>query len=82
MAALLRVSDLQTHYFSFGGARVVKSVTGYDVPKLMVGSLGTLGVIVQVALKVRPLPKATISKTKPDVVTPPTPAAPAGRGTA
>ena len=26
MAALLRVSDLQTHYFSFGGARVVKAV--------------------------------------------------------
>jgi oligopeptide/dipeptide ABC transporter ATP-binding protein len=28
MAALLRVSDLQTHYFSFGGARVVKAVDG------------------------------------------------------
>src|SRR3954468_2298057 len=26
MAALLRVSDLQTHYFSFGGTRVVKAV--------------------------------------------------------
>ena len=39
------------------GARTVKSVTGYDVHKLVAGSLGTLGVIVQVALKVRPLPK-------------------------
>ena len=41
------------------GGKVVKNVAGFDLPKLMVGSLGTLGVIVQVALKVRPLPKAT-----------------------
>jgi glycolate oxidase FAD binding subunit len=40
------------------GARTVKSVTGYDVHKLMTGSLGTLGVIVQVAVKVRPRPQA------------------------
>ena len=40
------------------GARTVKSVTGYDLHKLMTGSLGTLGVIVQVALKVRPRPQA------------------------
>jgi glycolate oxidase FAD binding subunit len=39
------------------GARTVKNVTGYDLHKLVVGSLGTLGVIVQVALKVRPLPE-------------------------
>src|SRR5207247_9834197 len=41
------------------GARTVKNVTGYDVHRLLTGSLGTLGVIVQVALKVRPLPNAT-----------------------
>ena len=41
------------------GARTVKNVTGYDVHRLLTGSLGTLGVIVQVALKVRPLPKTT-----------------------
>jgi glycolate dehydrogenase FAD-binding subunit len=41
------------------GARTVKNVTGYDVHRLLTGSLGTLGVIVQVALKIRPLPKAT-----------------------
>jgi glycolate dehydrogenase FAD-binding subunit len=40
------------------GARTVKNVTGYDVHRLMTGSLGTLGVIVQVALKLRPLPEA------------------------
>ena len=40
------------------GARTVKSVAGYDVHRLATGSLGTLGAIVQVAFKVRPLPKA------------------------
>jgi glycolate oxidase FAD binding subunit len=40
------------------GARTVKSVAGYDLHRLASGSLGTLGAIVQVAVKVRPLPKA------------------------
>lgn len=40
------------------GARTVKNVTGFDVHRLLTGSLGTLGVIVQVALKVRPLPES------------------------
>ena len=40
------------------GARTVKNVTGFDLHRLLTGSLGTLGVITQVALKVRPLPKA------------------------
>lgn len=39
------------------GARTVKNVTGFDVHRLLTGSLGTLGCIGQVALKVRPLPK-------------------------
>ena len=39
------------------GARTVKNVTGYDVHRLATGSLGTLGVIVQVALKLRPRPQ-------------------------
>jgi glycolate oxidase FAD binding subunit len=43
------------------GARTVKNVTGYDLHKVAVGSLGTLGVIVEVALKVRPLPHAAAS---------------------
>jgi glycolate oxidase FAD binding subunit len=39
------------------GARTVKNVTGFDLHRLLTGSHGTLGVISQVALKVRPLPK-------------------------
>src|SRR4051812_24718986 len=37
-----------------GGGRVVKNVAGYDFCKLLTGSLGTLAVITQVALKVKP----------------------------
>jgi len=46
---------------TWGGARVVKSVTGYDVPKLLVGSLGTLGVLVEVTLRLHPVPPASRS---------------------
>jgi glycolate oxidase FAD binding subunit len=42
-----------------GGGPTVKNVTGYDVPRLVVGSLGTLGVIVQVTLRTRPVPSAS-----------------------
>jgi glycolate oxidase len=40
------------------GARTVKSVAGYDVTRLMVGSEGTLGVVTSAFLKVLPLPPA------------------------
>jgi glycolate oxidase FAD binding subunit len=46
---------------TWGGAKVVKSVTGYDVPKLLVGSLGTLGVIVGATLRLHPLPPSSAS---------------------
>lgn len=47
------------------GARTVKNVTGYDLHRLITGSLGTLGVITQVALKVRPLPERTFTLAGP-----------------
>lgn len=41
---------------SFGG-EVMKNVAGYDVSRLMVGALGTLGVLLEISLKVLPLPE-------------------------
>lgn len=40
-----------------GGGRVVKNVAGYDLCKLLVGSRGTLGIMTQVTLKLKPIPE-------------------------
>jgi glycolate oxidase FAD binding subunit len=42
-----------------GGGRVVKNAAGYNMPRLLVGSLGTLAVITQVTLMVRPIPETS-----------------------
>src|ERR1700736_4516520 len=41
------------------GGKVVKNVTGYDLPKLMAGSYGTLAALEEVTIKVLPRPEAT-----------------------
>jgi glycolate oxidase FAD binding subunit len=43
-----------------GGGPTVKNVTGYDLPRLLIGSLGTIGVLVQVTLRCQPLPPTAV----------------------
>lgn len=42
-----------------GGGKVVKNVAGFDIPKLMVGSLGTLGAIISATFRVYPIEQQT-----------------------
>ena len=51
----VRALDGKGDDLRFGG-QVMKNVAGYDVSRLMAGSLGTLGVLLEVSLKVLPLP--------------------------
>jgi glycolate dehydrogenase FAD-binding subunit len=53
----VRMLDGTGRDLHFGG-QVMKNVAGYDVSRLMVGSMGTLGVLLEVSLKVLPLPAA------------------------
>ena len=49
--------DGRADVLTFGG-NVMKNVAGYDVSRALAGSLGTLGMILDVSLKVMPLPAA------------------------
>ena len=53
----VKIMDGRGDVLTFGG-QVMKNVAGYDVSRLMVGSLGTLGIILEVSLKALPLPVA------------------------
>jgi glycolate oxidase FAD binding subunit len=52
-----RMLDGRANEVGFGG-RVMKNVAGYDLSRLLAGSLGTLGLILEVSLKVLPRPAA------------------------
>ena len=54
----VKLLDGRGEHLSFGG-QVMKNVAGYDVSRLIAGSLGTLGVVTEVSLKVLPEPVAT-----------------------
>jgi glycolate oxidase FAD binding subunit len=47
------------------GGRVIKNVAGYDLGKLLAGSFGTLGVVVEVALRLHPLPSDPVTLRAP-----------------
>jgi glycolate oxidase FAD binding subunit len=53
----VRIMDGRGQDLSFGG-RVMKNVAGYDVSRLMAGAFGTLGILLEVSLKVSPVPVA------------------------
>lgn len=48
------------------GGRVVKNVTGYDLPKILAGSWGTLAVLVDVTVRVAPKPETETTLILPD----------------
>lgn len=56
----LKIVDGRGQALVFGG-QVMKNVAGYDVSRLLAGSLGTLGLILEVSLKVLPQPAAEMT---------------------
>jgi len=55
-----KIVDGHGQLLAFGG-QVMKNVAGYDVSRLLAGSLGTLGLILEVSLKVLPKPRAELT---------------------
>lgn len=57
----VRLLDGRGEDLSFGG-RVMKNVAGFDVSRLVAGSLGTLGIVLEVSLRCLPLPKVEATR--------------------
>jgi glycolate oxidase FAD binding subunit len=55
-----KIINGQGQVLNFGG-RVIKNVAGFDVSRLMVGAMGTLGVLLEVSLRVLALPEAELT---------------------
>jgi len=68
----LRAAVLQVRYVSAegrvisGGGPTVKNVTGFDLPRILTGSLGTLGFIAEVILRTNPIPPSVLWLTSVD----------------
>ena len=60
----VRMLDGRGEDLRFGG-QVIKNVAGYDVSRLMTGSMGTLGLLLEVSLKVLPLPAMELTLRLP-----------------
>lgn len=58
----LRILDGRAQDLRFGG-RVIKNVAGYDASRLMTGAMGTLGLLLDISLKVHPLPASELTIT-------------------
>lgn len=69
----VRTALLQLRYVSAegrpitGGGPTVKNVSGFDLPRLMVGSLGTLGLFAEVTLRTNPIPPVSAWLVADDV---------------
>lgn len=59
--SFVRADGLLAH----GGGKVVKNVAGFDLPKLMVGSLGTLGLITTATFRLHPLTEEEVTLLLP-----------------
>ena len=57
----VRMLDGRGEDLAFGG-RVMKNVAGFDLPRVMTGALGTLGVLTEISLKCVPLPKVEATR--------------------
>jgi len=64
----VKILDGRGEFLNFGG-RVIKNVAGFDVSRVMVGALGTLGIILEVSIRVVPVveTEATIVFQHPGV---------------